>query len=278
MLLEIYDWARVPNVKIVYALRDNVLHKLESDFQSPSYQREKLADQQIRLRWSREELVDLIDKRLARLAGKPDSPDAPHLGSILPRKTNRGQAGVDYILDRTLNRPRDIIDFLNNAAQLAVNKNRITRDVLREAEQPYSYNRLSALFDEWNGNYSGLDLVARKMLIGRKPRFPMSDWGEETLLDLFTDSRVDGRPWLSQRGKYFEREYKENAERAVSRYACLFASVMFEVSLIGVRTSPGDPDLFASPGIPLMSFDDVSEQTEIVTHPMFHAALRISSA
>ena len=88
MLLEIYDWSRVPNVKIIYTLRDNVLHKLERDFRSPSYQREKLADQQIRLRWTRNELLELANKRLAWLAGKTGDSNAPRLRGVV--KTVRG--------------------------------------------------------------------------------------------------------------------------------------------------------------------------------------------
>ena len=102
MLLEVDDWANVPNVKIIYALRDNVLHKLESNFQSRSYQREKLADQQVHLQWSRKELTDLVDKRLAWLAGKPGGAGAPRIASLLPKKNNRRPSGLDYILKRTL--------------------------------------------------------------------------------------------------------------------------------------------------------------------------------
>ena len=119
LLLEIYDWSKVPNVKIVYALRDNVLHKLERDFRSRSYQREKLADQQLRLQWTRHELIDLANKRLAWLAGKSGDPNAPRLDSILPKRTSKRSSGIDYLLDRTLNRPRDLIDFLNHAISVS---------------------------------------------------------------------------------------------------------------------------------------------------------------
>ena len=71
LILEIYDWSRVPNVKIIYALRDNVLHRLERDYRSRSYQREKLADQQMRLQWTHPELIELVDMRFARLARAP---------------------------------------------------------------------------------------------------------------------------------------------------------------------------------------------------------------
>ena len=275
MLLEIYEWARVPNVKIVYALRDNVLHKLESDFQSRSYQREKLADQHMHLQWNRHELTDLVDKRLAWLAGKSGSSDAPRLTSILPKRTNRRQSGLDYILDRTLNRPRDVIDFLNRASELAIGRGHFSWSTLERAEQSYSTSRLVALFDEWNDNYAGLDLVASKLLRGKKPRFRKANWDEDVLLDLFTDIDVDNRRWLKRQYAQFTEIYMEDSAKATHYFTSLFVSVMFEVGLVGVRTIPGGRDIYADVWTPILLPEEVSLDSEIIVRPMFYSALRI---
>ena len=226
MLLEIDEWADVPNVKIIYALRDNVLHKLESNFQSRAYQREKLADQQVHLQWGRGELTDLIDKRLAWLAGYPGGAGAPRIASLLPKRANRRPSGLDYILDRTLNRPRDVIDFLNRAAQLAIGRNRLSWSVLERAEQSYSNSRLVALFDEWHENYAGLDLVAAKLLSGRRPRFAKSDWDGDVLLDLFTDGDVPERSWLSNLYDTFTTKYQEDTTEGI-RYFHRFIYIYY---------------------------------------------------
>ena len=274
MLLEIYDWSRVPNVKIVYALRDNVLHRLERDFQSPAYQREKLADQQIRLRWTRYELIELANMRLAWLAGKSGDSNAPRLDGLLPKKRNDRPSGIDYLLDRTLNRPRDVIDFLNHASQLAVGKKGFPWGILHEAEQPYSYGRLAALFDEWSQNYAGLDLLARKMLQDRKARFPISDWDEEVLLDLFTDHRVNERLWLQRQYDAFNTMYQADAVKAVRYFTSLFTSVMFEVGLIGIKNLPGNANLYSSSHRPILPPEQVTNEAEVIIHPMFYSALR----
>ena len=274
LLLEIYDWSRVPNVKIVYALRDNVLHKVENDFRSRSYQREKLADQQVRLQWTRDQLIDLADKRLAWLAGKPGDSNAPRLSGLLPRKGSNRPSGINFLLDRTLNRPRDVIDFLNRASQLAVGKSRFSWSILQEAEPPYSYGRLTALFDEWYENYAGLDLIATKMLQGRRPRFRESDWDEEVLLDLFTDHGVSDRPWLKGQYDVFNVMHQEDGAKAVRYFTSLFTSVMFEVGLIGIKNLPGDSDLYASSHRPILSPGEVSHQSEVIIRPMFYSALQ----
>ena len=274
LILEIYDWARVPNVKIIYALRDNVLHKLDRDFRSRSYQREKLADQQLRLQWTRNDLIDLANKRLAWLAGKPGDPNAPKLDALLPKRTNKRPSGIDYIFERTLNRPRDLIDFLNRASQLAVGKNRFAWRTLYGAEQPYSNGRLTALIDEWYENYAGLDLIANKMLWERSPRFPISDWNEDVLLDLFTDNQINDRPWLREQYDIFNPMCQEDGAKAVHHYTSLFTSVMFEVGLIGIKNLPGGSDLYADPYRPILFPEEVSSQAEVIIRPMFYTALR----
>ena len=276
MLLEIYDWSSVPNVKIIYALRDNVLHKLESNFRSRTYQREKLADQQIRLQWTHQELIDLADKRLAWLAGRPGDPQAPHLASLLPRKTNKRPSGLDYILERTMNRPRDVIDFLNRASQEAAGKSRFTWNDLRESEQVYSRYRLGALNDEWYENYAGLDLVAEKLLMGMPARFHSSEWGEEILFDLFTDAGVDDeRPWLKLQSEKFTRMYQKSNERALNYFTTLLASVMFEVGLVGIKDPLDQRESYSTPQMPLWSPRAISQDSEIFIRPMFHTALRV---
>ncbi len=59
LILEIYDWSDIKNVKIIFVLRDNILHKIETDFKSRVYQKEKLEGQRMRLRWTRQELTEL---------------------------------------------------------------------------------------------------------------------------------------------------------------------------------------------------------------------------
>ena len=277
MLLEIDDWANVPNVKIVYALRDNVLHKLESNFQSRSYQREKLADQQVHLQWSRRELTDLINKRLAWLAGHPGGAGAPRIASLLPKRANRRPHGLDYILDRTLNRPRDVIDFLNRASQLATGRSQFSWSVIERAEQSYSSSRLVALFDEWHENYAGLDLVAAKLLNGRKPRFTISDWDQDILLDLFTDVGIAERPWLADQYQTFIEMYQEDNTKVLRYYTNLFVSVMYEVGLIGVKTSSGGRDFYSYAELPILRLEQIDEDTEVIVCSMFHAALQVQT-
>ena len=150
----------------------------------------------------------------------------------------------------------------------------MTWSVLHEAEQPYSNGRLSALFDEWYQNYTGLDLVASKMLQGRRSRFPKSDWDEEVLLDLFTDHGINERSWLKGQYDEFNVMYRDDGEKAVHHFTSLFISVMFEVGLIGIKNLPGDSNLFATSHRPVLSPEEVRHEAEVIIRPMFYSALR----
>src|SRR6266508_4501487 len=76
--------------------------------------------------------------------------------------TGRGRAGgnpMDYILERTLLRPRDVIAFLNECLIGAAGKSRLNWKDIAAAEGRYSQNRLLGLRDEWKTNYPGIDLA-----------------------------------------------------------------------------------------------------------------------
>ena len=61
------EFARMPNVKVVVALRDNIVEALHNRRSKQSQQREKHESLFLRLRWSSADLKALVNARLARL-------------------------------------------------------------------------------------------------------------------------------------------------------------------------------------------------------------------
>ena len=112
------------------------------------------------------------------------------------------------------------------------------------------------------------------MLWERKPRFPISDWNEDVLLDLFTDNQINDRPWLGEQYDIFNAMCQEDGAKAVHHYTSLFTSVMFEVGLIGIKNLPGEPDLYADSYRPILFPEEVSSKAEVIIRPMFYTALR----
>ena len=115
------------------------------------------------------------------------------------------------------------------------------------------------------------------MLNGRKPRFTKSDWDEDVLLDLFTDVGVAEKLWLADHYNTFIEMYQEDRTKALRHFTNLFISVMYEVGLIGVKTSPGGRDFYAHAELPILRLEQIDEDTEVIVCPMFHASLQVQT-
>ena len=71
------------------------------------------------------------------------------------------EESFSYLLDRTLRRPRDLLMFLSDAVQVALDRghDRISAGDIQHAEQGYSENMLVNLLFEIEDTHSGIALV-----------------------------------------------------------------------------------------------------------------------
>lgn len=187
---------KLPAAKIVVALRNDVFRRVFANSSSLEPQREKWRDVQLEVVWNTQQLVEFVDKRLEVVARGEYTKSPPTLKDLLPgTRGKRRPKATDYVLERTLGRPRDVLDFLNTC----ISKNgafaSFSWTVLRRAEKEYSGRRKAALVEEWRGTYGGLETVLE--VVGRiGTTFDRSDLTDE-LLDKIVSARcVASCPWL----------------------------------------------------------------------------------
>ena len=151
---------QLPAAKIIVALRDDVFQRVFASSSTLEPQREKWLDVQLSVRWKNKELVEVVDRRLEVVARGNYTKEAPRFADFLPQgRANKRQNPEEYILDRTLQRPRDLLDFLNTCVRISGGLETLTWGIIRRAEAEYSVRRYSALLEEWRGTYDGLDRV-----------------------------------------------------------------------------------------------------------------------
>lgn len=271
LMLEIYDWSNVKYVKIVYVLRDNILEKIESEFNSRTYQREKLDDQRIRLKWNNFDLTNLIELRLNAISEKERYRNT-HLNELLPKKPGGPVSGKEYIFNRSLDRPRDIIDFFNKAAKESELSNSISWKSLYAAEEAYSLGRLRSLIDEWQANCPGIELLAN-ILRGGPTHFPSTWFSEDDITRIFSDPKLPNDGWLSKCQQKFMDTYSKNKTAAVSNCRKELLKIMYEIGLIGIRALTDGSVEYAHKGKILLTDTDLEEEVEIVVHPAYHKTL-----
>lgn len=154
----VLDLQRVRYLKVVVALRTNIFDSLNFGGRTGG-QEEKIRALQFKVSWSRDDLARMADER-ARVAGeRAGFADVSGIAALLPQTNKTRGNALDYIFDRTLYRPRDVIAFLNECLTRATGKTRLSWNEIAGAEAQYSHNRLLALRDEWKPNFPGIQRV-----------------------------------------------------------------------------------------------------------------------
>jgi hypothetical protein len=151
----VLDLKRVRNLKVLVALRTNIFRELDFGRKSGG-QEEKFRSLVLSLAWTRRELESLLDERV-QIAAAENALEARTVSDLLPSSNHVRGNPIDYILDRTLLRPRDAIAYLNECLAKGLGRTRLSWDDIKDAELEYSVKRLLALRDEWKPTYPGIE-------------------------------------------------------------------------------------------------------------------------
>jgi hypothetical protein len=237
-----------PFVNCILFLRIDIYEKL--DFK----ERDKLRSDEFHIKWTRDDLISLVESRAAA------STERPGRGKMVfreafPRKI--GETDIRHFLSgRTLNRPRDIIQFCNACRDTACAKGRkaISQwDVLTASGQ-YSRWKLVDLQNEWSLNYA---FLADALLLISNDSYLFTRIGFERKFDALAQD--------------FKNRYPES-QRQLS--ADFILSILFFVGVIGAVRST-NAVYFCD-----CDFDEKLriEDDELVVHPCFREALQCNSA
>lgn len=162
------------NVKILAAIRQDLLLEVIDETKEAGFQEEKYEDYYFRIRWSLGDLEQLVDKRIRELYRRKYKADAVRFADVFPTVKRGRPDPLRYILQRTLMRPRDAIAFVNECFRLAENRERVSWKVIRAAEGTYSDRRIRAVCSEWRAHYPSIDVLC-ELLRDLPSRFNRSE-------------------------------------------------------------------------------------------------------
>lgn len=270
----VLDLKRVKNLKVLVALRTNIMEQLNFGERSGS-QEEKFRSLVLPMKWNRSSLTDMLDERL-RVASERSTLGAASISDLLPAKNKTRGDAVEYILDRTLMRPRDAIAFLNEGLSTAYGKPRLSWEDLHTAERAYSEKRLLALRDEWKLNYPD---IQRAFDVFRRIAIPM-DRDEflrrlDDIMLLPADPRFRGVRWVTDLSTTMMSS-GTGTHDWVELYQPLI-SFLFRIGFIGCARTAHTRfvHFYDDPG-----YAERASNLEAVTlfqvHPTFHAALDVT--
>lgn len=274
LIEEVRTYQRVNNVKIIIAIRTDLLERVLRSTKDSGFQEEKYHSLYLPLKWDREQLTDLLDSRVNRLIREQYTKTKVGIRDILPTRKVNGKDYLTYIFDRTFNRPREVIQFLNDCLGQAEGKAAIAVSSIHKAEQHYSRVRLRSLADEWQVDFPLLH-PAFKLLENRPIPFEYKQI-EKTelnslLIEIFEQSNNINCPIMTM-----IQECINNQRTLNSMLSNLFR-IFYQTGIIGVKLSTVSPVQWSFEDEPTLSSGQMKPTTPIYIHPTFHMALGIDS-
>ncbi|MDU9047571.1 MAG: hypothetical protein Q3M30_01890 [Candidatus Electrothrix sp. Rat3] len=182
----IKDLKKINTAKIIISLRRDLIYTVFRKTRSPGFQEEKYQSLFINIEWSKYELLDVIDKRLAELVKHKYTTKKVTWSDFFPKGVNK--IPIDnYLVERSLYRPRDIINFVNICIKRSSGRSTMLARDIKDAEAEYSELRFRAIGDEWIEDYPNLLNCLSFFLQKRKERFSLTEINKNFIEDFATE-------------------------------------------------------------------------------------------
>lgn len=261
---------KLRNFKVVVSLRNDIFEKMIREMPSSQGQLEKFNDLIVRVKWSREQLRSLTDKRLNYLFRWKYSSSDVFFNDVFGQKIDNRISTWQYLIERTMLRPRDVINFVNAALQASEGKSTVSKTNFMKGEGAYSQLRLDTLKFEWGVTFPGIS-AHLDMLIGRPPYFTASELMTSKLVeDLYYSL---GQTEALRRDPIWERIERSGGVDPHELGAEVFQRLHL-VGAVGIKVDKETPwDWIYESGRPLQ-VHQISSATRVKIHPMLYAALK----
>lgn len=267
MIDVIKEFRQFQGVKIIISLRENLNEIVFSKHEHKGSQREKLKPLYSNLNWTKEELMELIDKRLKILSEQQlNIKDAFY-------EVRRGKKkGFEYVLERTFYRPRDIISFINHIIENANNKAYFTNDIISKAEPSYSIERFQALEDEWFENFGKISYVT-EFLRGITNGFSLKSVDENSFADIYLEYETS--EMFKGDLKTTIHEWKSENINFIGFQKKLML-ILYRIGIIGIKKGPSYPIAFYFTKEVIIDKSDVSNNSRFYVHPSLYSYFKVN--
>lgn len=232
----IRKFRNIEPVKIVVTLRTDLLDRVLEKTRDSGFQREKYTSLFLSLGWKKDQLETLLDKRINLLLKHKYTNGDVKFSDIFPSRIDK-TTSLEYILDRTLLRPRDAIIFVNECLKEAQGKTEILSSDIKLAEKTYSIGRVDSLKYEWYVEHPLLDKYI-DMLHHKNSSFKASSISEDDLealvMELAEHPDKDCDAAVKNAHSYMNSEYP--ASKTYLNYLrqnLLF--ILYKVGSVGIK-------------------------------------------
>mgnify|MGYP000082894600 CR=1 FL=1 len=253
LLDAIKEFVNFQGIKFLVSIRTDILMGI---YRNNLRQEEKDKSFILPITWSREEIVNLLDKRIDYLiknqyAGK----ETVHFTDVFNFNV-QGKPAIDFVLERTMLRPRDAIDFVNlSLAQAADSSVELDEDAVILAEENFYNSRKAALGKEWFSLYPHIQDYIDSLNYIKTREFSIAGISKEIKNEIVT--------FLSDRT---QKDDNDSEHTKISIEFEELVKVWFTVGVIGIKKNE-HLSVYSSFDKPDLDISDMNKN--FVIHPLF---------
>jgi len=271
LIEEIKTLRKIRQLKVIAALRKDLIELVFDKTRDSGFQEEKYESYLLDIRWSPEDLERLIELRINEVFKRQYTKELISFEHIFPKpRKGGGQTSLDFIIERSLRRPRDVLQFVNECLTIAFDRERISWRALFAAEAQYSIKRLKSLKEEWGDIYPCFEDTI-EIIRGLKATFTRSlikdSKLEETLITLYEQNNHD--PCSMAANKYYDGKGLKESDVLNAIFACLY-----KVGALGIKTN--DTFIWSYIDQSSVSRGELKRAENLKIHKMLHRALDIA--
>lgn len=261
---------KVRSVKILVALREDLIERVYSETQTRGFQREKYLEFEIEIRWTKEQLFNLINKRISHLLKEKYTTQSVGFDHIFPVKYKGGHNPMfDHLYQRTLGRPRDIIHFVNEILAKSVGTSAITAKTVDVAEMDYSKRRLEALKNEWEWEHPSI-MKCFEIFRGFASQFKLSDLPAHRIEALCVRATDD----LDNIGEMARSVLDDKC--SLQDFTKLILVVLYKIGFLSVRPGKATSIQSAHTTGFTLNGEEISDEMRFMIAPMVWRSLNIT--
>lgn len=258
-------------VKVVVALRTDLLASVLETTRDSGFQEEKFEDFFLRIKWSESQLKQLVTQRVSELVKSKYTSKSVGFYDIFTRSVRKLDT-LDYITKRTLKRPRDMILFVNDCFEEASGKTEIPPSIVQQAELKYSNGRLDSIAQEWFATYPQMKMHI-EFLKGQKSRFIIKETPVALINDyLLRIYQYEGKTTDEVTLAGLRLGSVDSSGQALAFLRVLFA-VLYKVGVIGIKRPTQGRVIFSDQPYASALAETVEPEYSVAIHPIMYGAL-----
>lgn len=265
---------RIRGLKVVVALRSDIMEKVTRENAQGRFQVEKYEDYIQRIQWDKNQLKTLINSRINHLFKRQYQSDNIFFEELFSTKV-RGVDAFNYMLERTLLRPRDLIVFTNTCFENAKGSVAINETTILSAESVYSESRRRAIIGEWSRTFPAIEAMI-ECLDYKKRKFELKDLESDEFLSFIVD-RIFTQGQYTADPIYKMLENCTGEEESVSLKAICreIFERLYLIGSVGLKVGKNDPWQWFYKSQKIISKSSIGEDTKVDIHPMLHSTCNV---